>query len=97
MVGWPTVKAIVGNAVAPGLADRKLARDGYDAQQTGEPLDRDRPDNLFEPVAGTQAVHGPFDDRSRPRSLQLWARTHRGLLGGLAAASTLVVGARSRR
>jgi short-subunit dehydrogenase len=93
MVGWPTVKAIIGNAVAPGLADRILARDGYDAQQTDEPADPDRPDNLFEPVAGTQAAHGPFDERSRPRSLQLWARTHGPLLGGLAAGSTLALAA----
>jgi NAD(P)-dependent dehydrogenase (short-subunit alcohol dehydrogenase family) len=93
MVGWPTIKAIVGNAVAPGLADRILARDGYDAQQTDEPAVPDRPDNLFEPVAGLQEAHGPFDARSHQRSLQLWARTHGSLVGGLAAASTLALAA----
>jgi NAD(P)-dependent dehydrogenase (short-subunit alcohol dehydrogenase family) len=93
MVGWPTIKAIVGNAVAPGLADRILARDGYDAQQTDEPADPDRPDNLFEPVAGLQEAHGPFDARSHQRSLQLWARTHGSLVGGLAAASTVALAA----
>jgi short-subunit dehydrogenase len=97
MVGWPTVRAIVGNALAPALADRFLARGGYNAQQTDEPIDPDRPDNLFEPVPGAQGAHGPFDARSRPRSLQLWARTHRGLLGGLAAASTLAIAATGRR
>jgi short-subunit dehydrogenase len=70
MVGWPTVKAIVGNAIVPGIADRYLARTGFDAQQTDEPLDRDRPDNLFEPVPGDQGSHGPFGDRSRTRSIQ---------------------------
>src|SRR5439155_121824 len=50
MVAWPTVKAILGNAVAPGLADRYLARSGYDAQQRDEPLDPARPDNLFTAV-----------------------------------------------
>jgi NAD(P)-dependent dehydrogenase (short-subunit alcohol dehydrogenase family) len=93
MVGWPTVKAIVGNAVAPGLADRILAHNGYGAQQTDQPIDPDRPDNLFEPVPGDQGAHGPFDDRSRPHSLQLWARTHAPLLGGLAAGSTLALAA----
>jgi NAD(P)-dependent dehydrogenase (short-subunit alcohol dehydrogenase family) len=93
MVGWPTIKAIVGNAVAPGLADRILARDGYDAQQTDEPAVPDRPDNLFEPVAGLQEAHGPFDARSHQRSLQLWARTHGSLVGGLAAASTVALAA----
>jgi NAD(P)-dependent dehydrogenase (short-subunit alcohol dehydrogenase family) len=97
MVGWPTVKAIVGNAIAPGFADRYLARNGYDAQQTSEPLDPNRPDNLFQPVPGAQAAHGPFDDRSRGRSAQLWARTHRRLLGASAAASALALAARSRR
>jgi short-subunit dehydrogenase len=97
MVGWPTVRAIVGNAVAPGLVDRFLARDGYDAQLTDEPIDPGRPDNLFEPVPGDQAAHGPFDERARPRSLQLWARTHRGLLGAVAAASSVALVARTLR
>ena len=75
MVGWPTVKAIVGNAIAPGLADRYLARTGFGAQQTSEAIDPDRPDNLFEPVPGTQGAHGPFDTRARRFSIQLWLRT----------------------
>jgi short-subunit dehydrogenase len=74
MVGWPTVKAIVGNAVAPGFVDRYLARTGYESQQTDEPIEPDRPDNLFEPVPGRQAAHGPFDQRARGRSVQLWLR-----------------------
>jgi NAD(P)-dependent dehydrogenase (short-subunit alcohol dehydrogenase family) len=86
MVGWPTVKAIVGNAIVPGLADRYLARKAFDAQQTEEPVDPDRPDNLFEPVAGDQGAHGPFDDRSRARSIQLPLAKHKlSLLAGLAA------------
>ncbi len=96
MVGWPTVKAIVGNAIAPGLVDRYLAHDGYDAQQTDEPLDPDRRDNLFEPVPGDQAAHGPFDSRAHDRSVQLWARTHRPLLAGVAAVSTLAFALQTR-
>jgi len=75
MVAWPTIKAILGSTVAPGYVDRYLAKNGYDVQQTDEPADPDRPDNLFEPVSGNQAAHGPFDDRARPRSVELWART----------------------
>jgi NAD(P)-dependent dehydrogenase (short-subunit alcohol dehydrogenase family) len=97
MVGWPTVKAIVGNAIAPGVADRYLARNGYDAQQTDEPVDPNRPDNLFEPVPGVQAAHGPFDETSRDHSAQLWARMHRRLLGASAAASAVALALRSRR
>jgi NAD(P)-dependent dehydrogenase (short-subunit alcohol dehydrogenase family) len=97
MVGWPTVKAIVGNAIAPGIADRYLGRNGYDAQQTDEPVDPNRPDNLFQPVPGAQAAHGPFDDTSHGHSAQLWARTHRRLLGASAAASAVALALRSRR
>ena len=86
MVGWPTVKAIFGNAVLPGIADRYLAHNGYDAQQTDEPLPPDRPDNLFEPVPGDQGAHGPFDDKSHSRSVQLaLAKRRIPLLAGAAA------------
>jgi hypothetical protein len=86
MVGWPTVKAIVGNALVPGIADRYLARTGFDSQQTDDPVDPNRPDNLFEPVPGDQGAHGPFDDQSRTRSIQLRLVKHRvPLLAGVAA------------
>jgi short-subunit dehydrogenase len=86
MVGWPTVKAILGNAVLPGVADRYLARNGFDAQQTDDPVDPNRPDNLFEPVPGDQGAHGPFDEKSRGRSIQLRLAKHRiPLLAGFAA------------
>jgi NAD(P)-dependent dehydrogenase (short-subunit alcohol dehydrogenase family) len=75
LVTWPTIKAVLGNAVAPGLADRYLAKNGYDAQQTDEPADHDRPNNLFEPVPGDQGARGPFDAEARSRSFELWART----------------------
>jgi short-subunit dehydrogenase len=90
MVAWPTVKAIVGNAVAPGLADRYLADTGYDAQQTDRPVAPDRRDNLFEPVDADEdrGAHGPFDDEARERSLQAAASRHRRSLGvGAALAS----------
>src|SRR5436305_2608872 len=57
-VGWPAVKAIVGNKLAPRLADRYLARQGYDAQQTGEAVPPDRPDNLFDAAPGDFAADG---------------------------------------
>jgi hypothetical protein len=97
MVGWPTVKAILGNAVAPAVADHYLARNGYDAQQTDEPVGPGRPDNLFEPVPGRQGAHGPFDATARNRSFQLYARTHPLLVGGVAAASALAVAATKRK
>ena len=86
-VGWPTVKAIYGNGIAPGLADWVLARSGYDAQQTSEPARPYRRDNLFDPVPGDHGAHGTFDDRSKPFSIQSWLNTHRlaAFAGGLMA------------
>ncbi|MGQ0608382.1 MAG: SDR family oxidoreductase [Chloroflexota bacterium] len=86
-IGWPAVKAIWGNKLAPGFADRVLARMGYQSQQTDEPEDPDRPNNLWEPVSGDHGAHGTFGNRARTGSWQLWANTHRGLLS-LAAAGT---------
>jgi len=78
-VGWPTVKAILGNKFAPGLLDHYLARTGYAGQQTSEPVDPERPHNLWEPVDDQQdhGAHGVFDSRARGWSPQLWLRTHR--------------------
>jgi NAD(P)-dependent dehydrogenase (short-subunit alcohol dehydrogenase family) len=86
MVGWPTVKAIVGNALVPSIADRYLAHNAYAAQQTDKPVDPARRDNLFEPVPGGQGAHGPFDEEARPRSVQFRLNKHRiPLLVALAA------------
>lgn len=79
-VGWPTVKAIVGNKIAPGLADWYLAKTGYQSQQTDEPADPDQPNNLWTPLPGDHGAHGVFDRRAMDWSAQLWATTHRGLL-----------------
>lgn len=76
-VGGPTVKAIIGNKIVPGVGDWYLARTGFDSQQIEQPEDPNRPDNLFEPVPGAYAAHGDFDDRARPFSAQLWATKHR--------------------
>jgi NAD(P)-dependent dehydrogenase (short-subunit alcohol dehydrogenase family) len=99
LVGWPTVKAILGNKVIPGLLDRYLGRTGFDAQQTDRPRDPGRADNLWSPVAGDHGAHGTFDERARERSLQAWATLHRGALAGaLVAAGALTVAlARGRR
>jgi NAD(P)-dependent dehydrogenase (short-subunit alcohol dehydrogenase family) len=78
-VGGSTVEAIVGNKIAPGLLDHYLGRTGYSAQQTPEPEDPQRPDNLWEPVDAAEdyGASGSFASRSRGVSYQLWAETHR--------------------
>ncbi len=90
-VGGPTVKAIYGQDVAPGLADRYLGRNGYEAQQTSEPVAPHRPDNLFEPVSGDYAAHGAFTGRAKNFSLQNWADLNRKPIG-LAAAGLIALG-----
>jgi NAD(P)-dependent dehydrogenase (short-subunit alcohol dehydrogenase family) len=72
LVGWPTVKAVVGEKLVPGYIDRMLAETGYRDEQTAQPRDPDRPDNLWAPVPGDYAAHGRFDDRSKDFSLELW-------------------------
>jgi NADP-dependent 3-hydroxy acid dehydrogenase YdfG len=96
IVGGSALKAILASMVAPGLADRYLARTGYGSQQIkGEPVDPDRRDNLFEPVEDLAATRGRFRSGSRTASAQLWAVTHRGAL--LAAAGGALLAARSLR
>jgi NAD(P)-dependent dehydrogenase (short-subunit alcohol dehydrogenase family) len=93
-VGWPTVRAIVGNRLAPGYAEWYLARNGVDAQQTDAPADPDRPFNLWKPVPGDHGAHGEFDERAHEHSAQLSATIHKGALlasgGALAAAGLLL-------
>ena len=89
-VGFPTVYTIIGNKLAPWLAERYLARTAVDGQQTDQPVSRDRPDNLFEPLDSDhdEGAHGIFDDRAHPRSEQAWLSRHR-IGSGLAAAAAL--------
>jgi short-subunit dehydrogenase len=67
-VGWPTVKAILGQQLAPGFADRYLAKHGFEGQYTDEPIDKTRPRNLFEPVPKDVGAHGTFDARAKQHS-----------------------------
>ena len=101
-VGAPTVQAILGDRVAPGLGDRLLASFGSEAQQTDEPEDPARPDNLWRPVPGDHGAHGRFDARAHVHSAQFWVATHRivtvAVMAGAAAVLVcgLAVGRRVR-
>ena len=59
----------------PQLLDRYLARSGYQAQQTDDAEDPERPDNLFAAVPGPYGAHGRFDAQSHRRSP--WTRVAR--------------------
>lgn len=96
MVGFPTVEAVVGNKIAPWYADRVLANTGYKGQQTDEPADPDRPNNLWEPIPGDHGAHGSFDSQAKTFSPELWASKHKKyLIGASLAAVGLFLGSKA--
>ncbi|SCL54586.1 SDR family oxidoreductase [Micromonospora chersina] len=94
-VGGPTWRARLGNVLFPGLLDRKLARDGYDSQQTDTPIDPATwRDNLDRPGDDERdrGAEGVFTDRARRHSAALWVSSHKPAvsavtLGGLLLAA----------
>jgi NAD(P)-dependent dehydrogenase (short-subunit alcohol dehydrogenase family) len=89
-VGVSAVKAIIGDKFIPGALDHYLAWIGYNAQQTNEPINPNRPNNLYDAVPGDYGAHGEFDCQARNVSVQLWLNMYRGWLAlfgvGIAAA-----------
>ncbi|HEY0565612.1 MAG TPA: SDR family oxidoreductase [Terriglobales bacterium] len=84
-VGMPTVMAIVGQKFIPGLLDRYLGATGYKSQQTEQPADPQRPNNLWNYVPGDAGAHGVFDGRSSDTSTELTFSMRRNwLLAGAA-------------
>jgi len=96
-VGTPTAIAIWANKVVPGLADRYLAKTGYDSQQTDEPANPGRPDNLWNPLPGDHGAHGRFDARSSDTSIQTWINERLPAFAAAAAAVMLAWGVRRWR
>jgi hypothetical protein len=96
-VGFPTVYTILGNRLAPSIAEAYLARTGFAGQQTAVPAAADRSDYLERPVDAERdhGAHGSFGERAHARSPQAWLARHRGGVGALAtaalAASALLV------
>lgn len=78
------------NKFFPGVGDKYLAENGYSSQMLEEPSDPERGDNLFAPVERDAGARGPFSDRARASSRQLWVSSHKGLL--MAAAGALAAG-----
>jgi len=93
-VGASTAATLLANRVVPAVLDRYLARTGYAAQQTAQPAEPGRPDNLMQPVDGGSGhdfgPHGAFDDRSHDRSPQLWMSQHAGVSAGAVAGVAVI-------
>jgi NAD(P)-dependent dehydrogenase (short-subunit alcohol dehydrogenase family) len=100
---WSVVEAVIGNKLVPSFADHYLARTGYGAQQYDGREDPNRPNNLWEPVAGDHGAHGHFDHRARETSYELLAEMNwkwiAAALAGTAAALyvSLAAGPRPER
>ena len=97
-VGWPTVKAIIANKLAPGLIDHYLARYGYSSQLGKEHTPSDAPANLFVSVDGPYGENGRFGARARQSSDEMFTDRHRDVvLAGVAAAAVAGVAILFRR
>ncbi len=79
-IGFPTVKAVLGNRIAPGLIDRYLATSGYSGQLTHDPVPAGAPDNLFHPVPGPYGAHGRFNSQARTVSWEVFTSRHRNAM-----------------
>lgn len=90
-VGSPTVQAIVGNKLFPALGDFYLGKTGYNGQQTDEPAEPGRKDNLWEPVEGMHSVHGGFSGLAHRHSAQYWLATHKALTFSMLAVAMGVI------
>ncbi len=97
-VGISTAYTILGERLAPKLADLYLGRTGVKSQQTEQELPR-LGSNVFEPrdEREDQGAHGGFDDQAHARDPQLWMSMHRKAIAGLLGAAALAAGAVASR
>ncbi len=85
-VGYPTWETVLGNKFLPAWLDGYMARVGYKGQQTNEPEDPNRKNNLYEPVPGDHGAHGNFKAQSWDFSPELWLAAHQWVtFAGVAA------------
>ena len=92
-VGTPTVEAILGQKIIPGVLDWYLGKTGYKSQQIqSEPRDPNAPNNLYNYVPGTHSARGKFADRSARTSAEVFVSLHRGWFAAAALALTATGG-----
>ena len=94
MVGGPTVKAILGNAIGPSFADHYLARNGFDAQQTDEPANPGRPTISSLPSRDAGGAR-PVRRAVEVANWQLLLRTHPIVASAVVATALTLVRRRS--
>lgn len=81
LVGAPTLASVWLNKFAAPLLDIYLGKTGYRSQQSDQPADPTRANNLWAPLDGEDGkdygTRGEFSDRSHSHSYQLWFSQHR--------------------
>lgn len=70
LIGRASFKLVFGSILMPGIVERMLAKMGYSGQQTDEPAETTRSDNLFAPVTGDYGAHGRFDARASAHAIE---------------------------
>ena len=91
-LGTSTIQTIVANMLAPGLLDRYLARNCYEAQCTSEPLAAIRKDNLMQPVTGLHRTRGSFGAEARDDAVDLPGPIVRAATVFLGCAASVAIG-----
>lgn len=89
-IGISTAYTILGERLAPKIADYYLARTGVSGQQTDQDLPR-LGSNVNQPrdEDADQGAHGPFDDKAHASDPVTWLSLHRrAVLSGMGAAAT---------
>jgi hypothetical protein len=99
-IGVSTAYTILGERLAPKLADFYLAHTGVSGQQTDRQLPRVGA-NVFEPrdQEEDQGAHGPFDDQAHDADPVTWLSLHRPqvLSAFTAATAGMILTVRARR
>ena len=98
-VGTPTVEAIIGQRVIPGLLDWYLGKTCYKNQQIPTKQDPNAPNNLYNYVPGKWSARGKFSDRSKRTGAEVFVTLHRHwfALGALGLAAAGLGIAKGRR
>jgi len=89
-LGNGTLTAILGGMLAPGLADRYLARTAVEGQMDETPLPTPREGNLFRPVTNVEPAFGPYAGEASHSALRVSGTAAR--YGAAAAVATLAWG-----
>jgi len=97
LVGWTTLKVILGNMLLPAFLDRYVARTAFEAQETQVPVATGRQDNLLAPVHDLHRTRGRFGSEARSRTMVVAGNIGRIAPVAAGAVVFLVLGALSSR